>query len=142
MQRLDSRSALLVFAQLRSLDPDDQRTRQNLVELNVRLNQLTQAEAELDNYLTHLSGAARDSEAIGFLTQMTEDSPELIFVRRRLALAYQQANKVNEAIEQWKVVAQVMREQGNNEGSKEAIRAILVLNPPNAEEYRQMLQQL
>jgi tetratricopeptide (TPR) repeat protein len=142
MQRLDWRSALLVFAQLRSLDPDDQRTRQNLVELNVRLNQLTQAEAELDNYLTHLSGAARDSEAIGFLTQMTEDSPELIFARRRLALAFQQANKVKEAIEQWKVIAQVMREQGNNEGSKEAIRAILVLNPPNAEEYRQMLQQL
>jgi len=31
---------------------------------------------------------------------------------------------------------------GNKEGAKEAIRAILVLNPPNAEQYRTALQKL
>jgi tetratricopeptide (TPR) repeat protein len=142
MQRLDWRQALLVYAQLRTLDADDQRARRNLVELNVRLGQMNQAEAELDNYLTHLSGNARDGEIVEFLQRIIEESPELTFVRRRLALAFQQANKPQEAIGQWKIVAQTMREQGNNEAAKEAIRAILVMNPPNVEEYRQMLQQL
>jgi hypothetical protein len=39
-------------------------------------------------------------------------------------------------------VAEMMVAQGKNEAAKEAIRAILVLKPPNADQYRKALQQL
>lgn len=142
MQRLDWRQALLVLAQLRSLDPNDQKTRRSLVDLNIRLGQSKQAEAELDNYLSYLSGEARDAEVIDFMKEIVEESPEVSFTRRRLAQAYQQAGQADEALKQWDQVAETLVEAGDNEGAKEVIRAILMLNPPNADQYRTMLQRL
>ena len=43
MQRLDWRQALRIFEQLRTLELDDAATRKSLIDLNIRLNQPTQA---------------------------------------------------------------------------------------------------
>jgi tetratricopeptide (TPR) repeat protein len=142
LQRLDWRQALRVYEQLRTLGPDDEVARKNLVELNMRLGQETQASAELDNYLNYLSGKAQDQQAASFLEKIAGENPEFTFVHRRLAQAYQQASRSEEAISHWDKMAQLMVQKGDSEGAKEAIRSILVLNPPNAEKYRAALQKL
>jgi tetratricopeptide (TPR) repeat protein len=142
LQRLDWRQALRVYEQLRTLTPDDIGTRTHLIDLNVRLGQETQAAAELDNYLSYLAGQAREKEAFSFLERLVEDNAEMVFARRRLAEFYQQSSRVEEAIAHWDKVAEMMVAQGKNEEAKEAIRAILVLKPPNADQYRKALQQL
>ena len=142
LQRLDWRQALRVYEQLRTLGPDDIVARGQLVELNIRLGQRKQAEAELDNYLSYLSGIAKDAEALAFLEAVAAENQEIAFVRRRLAEFYQQAARVEDAIVQWDVVAKLMVDAGDNEKAKEAIRAILVLNPPNVSQYRAVLQSL
>jgi len=142
LQRLDWRQALRVYEQLRTLTPDDIGTRTHLIDLNVRLGQATQAAAELDNYLSYLAGQAREKEAFSFLERLVEDNAEMVFARRRLAEFYQQSSRVEEAISHWDKVAEMMVAQGKNEEAKEAIRAILVLKPPNANQYRKALQQL
>src|SRR5512141_1406992 len=53
MQKLDWKQALRVFEQIRTLRPDDEAIRKNLIELNLRLGQPGQANAELDNYLMY-----------------------------------------------------------------------------------------
>jgi tetratricopeptide (TPR) repeat protein len=142
MQRLDWRQALRVYEQLRTLGPDDEVARQNLIELNMRLGQRKQAAAELDNYLSYLAGVAKDREAGAFLEKMVKDNGKMAFVRRRLAEYYQQAARPDDAIQQWDKLAEMMVEREDMEGAKQAIRAILVLNPPNADQYRAALQRL
>jgi tetratricopeptide (TPR) repeat protein len=142
MQRLDWRQAMRVYEQLRTLAPDDSDTRTHLIDLNVRLGQENQATAELDNYLSYLAGKAQHDKAMVFLEKLVAENEEAVFARRRLAELYAQSNRPKDAIAQWDKVAEVMVAMGNNEGAKEAIRAILVLNPPNAEQYRTALQKL
>lgn len=142
MQRLDWRKALRVYEQLRTLEPEDEVARKNLVELNLRLGQNDQAQAELDNYLSFLSGAAKDKQAIGFLEKLVQDNPMIPFIHQRLAEYYQQASMSEQAVEQWDKLTELMLDNGDKEGAKQAIRAILVINPPNADRYRSALQRL
>ena len=60
MQRLDWKQAMRVFGQIRTLRPDEENVRKNLIDLNLRLAQHSQAVAELDNYLSY-SGQQRQT---------------------------------------------------------------------------------
>jgi tetratricopeptide (TPR) repeat protein len=142
LQRFDWRKALRVYEQLRTLVPDDETARLNLVKLNMRLGQETKAVAELDNYLSFLSSRSRDDDARNFLRALVEEMPELVLGRRRLAEHHQQMGDRDEAIEHWNKVGELLVEAGDREGAKVAVRAILSLNPPNADRYREFLQRL
>jgi tetratricopeptide (TPR) repeat protein len=142
LQRLDWKQALRVYEQLRSLIPEDELTRTRLVELNVRLGRRNQAAAELDNFVSYLSGKAKHGTAVAYLEQLVGENEEMTFARSKLAEYYAQLGRNDEAIEQWDRVAEIMVVQGNIERAKEVIRAILLLNPPNADQYRAALQRL
>ena len=142
MQRLDWRQALRVFEQLRTISPNDEVTRTRLIELNVRLGQNNQAAVELENYVSYLSARAENETALAYLEKLVEENQEMAFARHKLAEFYQQMGRQQEAIEQWDKVAELMVVKGNIERAKEAIRAILLLDPPNADQYRAALQQL
>ncbi|MEK6256159.1 MAG: tetratricopeptide repeat protein [Chloroflexota bacterium] len=60
LQRLNWRQAMRVFEQLKTLNPENQKARKNLIELNMRMAQEVQAIAELDSYITYLSGNAME----------------------------------------------------------------------------------
>ncbi len=142
IQRLDWRQALRVYEQLRTLSPDDELTRTRLIELNVRLGQRNQAAVELDNFVSYLTSNARQEKALAYLENLVAENEEMAFARSKLAETYQKAGRIQEAVDQWDKVAELMVVQGNTERAKEVIRAILVLNPPNADQYRAALQQL
>jgi len=142
LQRLDWRQALRVFEQLRKLDPDEQSHRSQLVELNVRLGQNNQAEGELENYINYLSTRSELDTSVEFLEKFVEANDGIAFARDQLAECYEKVGRNAEAIEQWDKVAEILVVQGNLERAKEVIRAILLLNPPNADQYRAALQQL
>lgn len=142
IQRLDWRKALRVYEQLRTLSPDDELTRTRLIELNVRLGQRNQAAVELDNFTSYLSGNAKQQSALAYLEKLVQENEEMAFARSKLAETYQQMGNTQAAINQWDKVAEIMVVQGNTERAKEVIRAILLLNPPNADQYRAALQQL
>src|SRR4030043_2199710 len=62
IQSLDWRSAIRVYEQIRTMDPDDEKARNMLFDLNIRLGQASQAVSELDNYLNHLLSLHRSGE--------------------------------------------------------------------------------
>jgi tetratricopeptide (TPR) repeat protein len=142
MQRLDWRKALLVYEQLRTLAPDDETARINLVQINLRLGQEAKANAELDNYLSFLNSRSRDEDAGNFLTTLIDENARFALGHRRLAEHYQQTGKREQAIHEWNKVGELLVEAGDREGAKVAVRAILALNPPSAERYQQFLQRL
>jgi len=45
-------------------------------------------------------------------------------------------------IREWDRVGELLVELGDREGAKAAVRAILALNPPNAQTYQQFLERL
>lgn len=142
LQRLDWRKAASALEQVRTLAPGDGAARSQLIQLNLRLGQERKAGAELDNYLSFLNGEGRDKEALEFLGELVEENAGFVRGHRRLAEAYQQQGKRAEAIAAWNRVGELLVEAGDREGAKVAVRAILALNPKNADRYEKFLQRL
>jgi tetratricopeptide (TPR) repeat protein len=142
MQSLDWRNALRVFEQIRTLQPDDEKARGMLVDLNFRLNQSAQALSELDNYLSHLLNSAQHEKALEAMTNLVNEYPNLPALHRRMSEVYRHHGRITEAIDALDITGDLYLQAGNKAGAIEAIVALLALNPPNAEQYQQVLAQL
>jgi len=142
MQRLDWRQAIRVYEQIRTLHPDDAAIRQSLIELNLRLAQPKQAQAELDSFISYLESAGHLNDSIPFLEKLLEEHSDVIMLRRTLAEQLYRAGRLTDAVAQLDSVGDRLMEVGDKEGVAEIIRQILAMNPPNAEEYRGLLAQL
>ena len=142
LQSLDWRQALRVFEQIRTLQPDDEKARTTLIDLNLRLRQESQAIAELDGYIAYLYDNKRTQDAIKFLENMIEDNPKQISIRRRLAELYRQVGRTADAISQLDRAGEISLDAGDRNGAAEVIMAILALNPPNAADYQRLLAQI
>ena len=142
MQSLDWRQALRVFEQIRTLEPDDEKSRTMLIDLNLRLNQSTQALAELDNYIAYLLSAGQSKKALDFLTVLVQENTKQPAMHRRLGELYRQLDRTNDAIEQLDAAADLFVQGGNRPAAIETLIAILALNPAEAAGYQQVLSQL
>lgn len=142
MQRLDWKQAIRVFEQIRTIKPEDEATRRQLVELNLRLGQQAQAQIEMESYLTYLESTQNNAAAVLFLEELIKEHPQVLWLRKALAELYRRLRRVEDAIAQYDAIGEIELNAGNRMGAIEAIQAILALNPPNAEEYRAALAQL
>lgn len=142
MQRLDWKQAIRVYEQIRTLRPDDEGVRKNLIELSLRLGQPAQANAEIENYLTYLQTHGRSEEGIRFVEGLLEERPNDVVLRRALAQLYHQAGREEDAVTQLDSLAESMLNNGQKEEAMAVINQILLMGPPNAEQYRQLLIQL
>jgi tetratricopeptide (TPR) repeat protein len=142
LQSLEWRSALRLYEQIRVFMPEDLKGRQSLVELNFRLGQNPQALAELDNTLSYLWSNGQKNEAIQFVENILEEHGKQASIRRRLAELYRQVGRSADSVAQLDAAAEILVEAGDRAGAVEAIRTILALNPPNREDYQQVLAEL
>lgn len=142
MQRLDWKQAIRVYEQIRTLRPDDEGARKNLVELSLRLGQPAQASAEIENYLSYLHTSNTGARAVPFVEELLAERPNDPVLRRALAQAYHQAGRSGEAIAQLDSLAESLLDAGRKEEALVIINQILLMNPPNADQYRQLLMQL
>jgi len=142
MQRLDWRQAIRVFEQIRTLRPDDETARKNLIDLNLRLGQPQQATAELDSYIAYLDETGKREEGILFCETLIEDHGGQIFIRRVLADLYHKSGRTAEAIAQLDAIGDTLMASGDTQAVIEVVNKILIMNPPNAEQYRELLRQL
>lgn len=142
MQKLDWKQAIRVFEQIRTLRPDDEGARKNLIELNLKLGQPAQAYAELENYLVYLQTGNRGAQGIKFIEDLIQDRPEDLVLRRALAQQYQQAGRLDDAVAQLDSIADSFLTAGRREEAMVTINQILLMNPPAAAQYRQLLMQL
>lgn len=142
MQKLDWKQAVRVYEQIRTLRPDDEGVRRNLIEISLRLGQPAQANAELESYLTYLQSSGRNGQGVKFIEELLQDRPDDLMLKRALAQQYQQAGRVEDAVVQLDSIADSFLSAGRKEEAIVTINQILLMNPPSAEQYRQLLMQL
>ncbi len=142
MQRLDWKQALRVFEQIRTLSPDDDAVRKQIIELNLRMAQPDKAITELENYINHLESQNKNEPAIAFLEELVNEHREQPLIKRTLAAQLHRANRTTAAVRLLDELGEDLVQKGDKPGAMEVINQIVLMNPPNAEEYRQLLQQM
>ncbi|HUF00177.1 MAG TPA: tetratricopeptide repeat protein [Anaerolineales bacterium] len=142
MQRLNWKQAIRIYEQIRTLRPDDEGVRKNLIELSLRMGQPAQANAEIESYLTYLQSHNRSEEGIRFVEELLIERPNDVVLRRALAQLYQQAGRVEDAVAQLDSLAESLLGMSQKEEAMVVINQILLMGPRNAEQYRQLLMQL
>ena len=142
LQRLDWKQALRVYEQIRTLAPDDETARKQLVELNLRMAQTDKAMSELENYTSHLESQRRDDTAVIFIEDLIRDHDDEPLLKRALASRLFHAGRVDEAVNVLDALAEDLVKLGDKQGALEAVNQIVLMNPPRVDEYRQMLNQL
>ncbi|MBX3037551.1 MAG: tetratricopeptide repeat protein [Anaerolineales bacterium] len=142
MQRLDWKQAVRVYEQIRTLAPDDDSARKQLIELNLRMGQSDKAFNELDSYISHLESQNKTELAHGFLEELVREHPEQEMLKRTLAALLARTGRMNEAIPMLDALGESLLEKGDKSGAMEVINQIVLMNPPNVEDYRQLLNQM
>jgi tetratricopeptide (TPR) repeat protein len=142
LQRLDWKQALRVYEQLRTIAPDESSARKQLVELNLRMAQTDKAINELDNYITHLESQNKGDVAILFLEELISEHPDQPLLKRAYALELNHMGRMDDAISLLDTLGETLMQSGDKRGALEVINQIVMMNPPNVEEYRKLLFQM
>lgn len=142
LQRLDWKQALRVYEQIRTLVPDDDAVRKQLVEINLRMAQPDKAMSELENYMAHLESQRKDEVAIIFLEDLMQEYADQPILKRSLATQLHRMGRTDEAITILDALGESLVQSGDKLKAQEVINQIVMMNPPNVEEYRQLLFQM
>jgi tetratricopeptide (TPR) repeat protein len=142
MQRLDWKQALRSFEQIRTLEPGDSKARANLIDLNLRMGQDSTALAELDGFIAYLETTGQQRRVIPFMEELVQERSDYLELHQRLAELYRQAGRIQEAVVEFDRVGDLLMDAGNRTGTIAVIQTIISLNPPNVQDYRQVLEKL
>jgi tetratricopeptide (TPR) repeat protein len=142
VSRLDLRQAMRTYEQIRKVEPEDERARRALVDLNYRLNDPVSAVRELDGLLRIYARQRRANRIIQVLEEEVTRYPGDMGLHSRLAAVYRQTGNDRKSIEQLDALAELQLEAGMHSDAMVTIRRIISMNPEHLEDYRRLLQQL
>jgi tetratricopeptide (TPR) repeat protein len=142
LQRLDWRSAIEVFLQLRSSVPEDEKARQRLVELYFNLERRTEAVTELDEMVGLFRRQGNLAQALRVLDEMLETRPEELELHKRAAQLNVELGKKKSAITHLDAMGELQLQGGHVQEAVATIKAIIALGPENVDAYRQLLEQI
>lgn len=140
--RLDMRQAVRTYEQIRTILPDDEKARRQLVELNYRLNNTLEAVKELDGLLRLYAQQKRGDMIVSTLEQMVTDNPNDMALRSRLAAVYRQTKRNADAIAQLDALGELQLQAGLYQDACATIKQIISLQPADVEQYKNLLSQL
>ncbi|HNB54198.1 MAG TPA: tetratricopeptide repeat protein, partial [Anaerolineales bacterium] len=89
LQRLDWRRALRQFKQIQSINPEDVKAAMQIVDLNYRLGQETDALAALGNFVDFMNRRRKQQEVVKLLEDLMQVDPGRVAIQRTLAGQYQ-----------------------------------------------------
>jgi tetratricopeptide (TPR) repeat protein len=142
MQRLDWKQAVRVYEQIRTLTPEDDSARKQLIELNLRMGQSDKALNELDSYITHLESQNKSELALSFMEELVREHENQAMLKRTLAALLHRMGRIKEALPMLDALGESLLENGDKQGAMEIINQIVLMNPPNVDDYRQLLNQM
>jgi tetratricopeptide (TPR) repeat protein len=142
MQRVDWKRAVGIYEQIRKVAPDDERARLTLMELYHRLGRPDLAITELDALVKTYCERGETKRVFTILEDAVEERPDDIPLRTRLAQVHLDAGNVDQALLHLDKLGDLQMNAGRADDAKATIRAIIALNPPNVEAYKQLLTQI
>jgi tetratricopeptide (TPR) repeat protein len=131
-----------VFEQIRTIRPDDEVVRKQLVDLNLRMGLKQQALAELENFINYLESNNRAEEVITFLEDLLKEHDDQPMLKRALAVQLQRAGRMEDAVSLLDMLGESLIQAGNKKEALDVINQIVLMNPPNVNDYRQVMIQL
>jgi len=141
-QRLEWKSALEIFKQICVVNPRDEKASLRVIDLHYRLGEDAKAENEMERHLKYLETESEYIHSIEFLETLREEMPQEVALRQRLAAAYESQGKIEETIAELDALGELLLDAGQNTQAIETISKIIDLNPPNMEQYLQLLAQM
>jgi len=142
LSRLDLRQALQCFEEICEIDPQNEKARSHLIDLNLRLGQEKRAASALDIHLDHLVQSNLAQEALALLEDLAREYPGKQALHSRLAEAYRAAGRTADAIAQYDALGEIQLDAGQTEDAIATIQTIVALDPPNIESYHDLLGNL
>ncbi|MBE7475029.1 MAG: hypothetical protein DPW09_00975 [Anaerolineae bacterium] len=140
-QRFDWARATTAFEDLLKLNPNDERTQRQLIDLYYKQNKVNQATKTLDGLLT-IYQKYNPLKAVELLKELTSIYNDDMSLRQRLAVAYAQNGRNREAIKEYDTLGEMQLENGLRSQAMQTIQAIINLGPDDAEGYRRLLAQI
>ncbi len=142
LQRLDWRSAIEVYRQLKDAVPDDEKARQRLIELHFNLQRRSEAVAELDELVAFYRQQGNLKTALQALEDMAETRPDELELHKRAAQVSVESGDKAGAIAHLDAMGELQLQEGQIQEARATIKAIIALRPENIEAYRQLLEQI
>jgi len=141
-QRLDWRQALHNYELVKSILPDDEKTRKAIVDIHFHLGQTSNAMNEVKDFISVLSNAGQYVRAIGFIQILIREYPDKPALSSLLAGVLQENGDKSLAIGALDTLGEELMKKGDTSGAIEIIEQILSMDPPNASDYKNLLDQL
>ncbi len=140
--RMNLRQAMRTYEQIKSMAPEDERTRRALMDLHYRLNNRVEAIKELDELMRLYARQGQTDLIAQVLQEQVALYPDEMALRSRLAAFYAHVGRHAEAIEQLDALGELQLDAGMHKAAAQTIRRIIALNPPGVEDYKRLLRQL
>ncbi|MGC9398399.1 MAG: tetratricopeptide repeat protein [Anaerolineae bacterium] len=142
MQRLAWLDAIKDYEEITRIAPDDERAHLALLRLYTRTNRPRQGMAALDRLIKRYLQTKRLSKALAVLEDLVDEQPASIPLRFRAAQLNLKAGKREAALRHLDVLGDLQLEKGQEQAALKTIQTIIQLNPPNAEAYAELYQEL
>jgi tetratricopeptide (TPR) repeat protein len=142
LQRIDWRSAIDVYLQLKAAVPEDLKARQRLVELYFNLQRQAEAVAELDNFIDLLRRQGELQRALEVVEELSGTRRDELELHKRAAQLCVETGDKEGAIAHLDTMGELQLQAGRVEEAVATIKAIIALGPESAEAYRQLLEQI
>lgn len=140
--RLDIRKATRTYEEIIELDPDDERARRMIIDLNYRQGNAVDAIKRLDHLLSMYAKKAQINRIVALLEELVAVYPNDTGLRSRLAAIYRQMGRKQDAVVQLDALGELQLEAGLHEEAANTIRQIIALEPDGIGDYKRLLSQL
>lgn len=141
-QRVDWRRAISVYERIRSLAPNDEKSRLSLIELYYRVGQPREAVEVLDELVEIYQQGDRTDRLFEVLDDAVDRWSDSIPLRARLAHAHLDWGHTDRALQHLDALAELQLDAGKPSQAATTVRAIVALSPPDVDEYRVLLERI
>jgi len=122
--------------------PEDERAHFYVVDLEFRLGQPAAALRDLEEMLTRYQSRGEPQKATAVLESLAQSYPNEGGLANRLAQNYVAVGAKEKAISTLDALGELYLSAGQKQSAVETIKQILELDPPRAEDYQKLLQQI
>jgi tetratricopeptide (TPR) repeat protein len=142
LQSLDWKHAEEIYTQIQSIKPDDHLATEKLIEVRIRLGQDEQVKTELNDYISFMDVTGDEQSPQDYLKKLVVENPDRIYLRQKKAELHQKFGQIDQAIQEYDEIGDLLLEAGDRQGAIDAIEKIIALDPPNTSEYQELIENL